>query len=335
MNKRLNYIDTIKGFAILIMILSHSMGDENIIKTWISSFNMPLFFIISGFLSAYKHIEKNEIKNIIKNKLLKLMIPYTVFSLCLTAFYSILKYISNGNVLDCIYTNLTRIITLKGVDSLWFIPCLFIAEITFYLIIINFGNKIAYISSIIIYFVCSYLGNNTNTEFLGVLFKSGVAIVFIAFGHMIYKYVKEKDFSYFFIIIINMINLLLFKFNGFVGLGGFELNNIYLFLICGITGSLGIILLFKKMNSHNLKLLKFLGINTIIILCTNNIIIEIIRLLEYELFGNILFKYKLCESFLLCGIIILIEIPTILICNKYFYYLFGKKKEQTKIATLD
>lgn len=326
MNKKLNYIDITKGFAILIMILSHSMGDENIIKTWISSFNMPLFFIISGFLSAHKHIEKYEIKNIVKNKLLKLMIPYVVFSICLTIFYCLLTYVSGGNILDCLYKNLKRIILLRGVDSLWFIPCLFIADIVFYLILIYFGNRIAYLASILIYFVCSNLGNNIAFGFVEVLFRSGVAIVFIAFGHMTYEYIKEKDFSYFSIIIINIINVFLFKFNGFVGLGAFRLNNIYLFLICGITGSLGIILLAKRLDDVNLKLLKFLGINTMVILCTHNMIIEIIRLLDYKLFGNILLKYNVYGSFLLCATIILIEIPIILICNKYFYYLFGKKK---------
>lgn len=327
MDKKLNYIDITKGFAILIMILSHSIGDKNIIKTWISSFNMPLFFVISVFLSAHKHIEKYEIKNIIKNKLLKLMIPYVVFSICLTIFYCSLRYISGENVLECLYNNLKRIIVLKGLDSLWFIPCLFIAEIVFYLILIYFGNKIAYMSSIIIYFICSNLGNNIAFQFLEVLFRSGVAIVFIVFGHMIYKYIKEKDFSYFSIIIINFVNLFIFKFNGFVGLGAFRLNNIYLFLICGITGSLGIILLAKRLDDANLKLLKFLGLNTMVILCTHNIIIEIIRLLDYKLFGNILLKYNMYGSFLLCGIIVLIEIPIILVCNKYFYYLFGKKKQ--------
>jgi len=47
---RYTWIDNLKGFAIIMMILSHCIPGESVIKTWISSFNMPLFFIIGGYL---------------------------------------------------------------------------------------------------------------------------------------------------------------------------------------------------------------------------------------------------------------------------------------------
>lgn len=262
----------------------------------------------------------------IKNKLLKLMVPYFIFSLILTMFFCLLKFISKGEFINSFYEYLIKIVTLKGVESLWFIPCLFITEIVFYLLINKCKDKVVYIISVVIYFVSANLGYNREYLFFSVLFKSGVAILFFAFGHMIYRYIKEERFSNFFIILINIINLMLFKLNGFVGLGAFILNNVFLYAILGIMGSMGIILFVQKMENKSFKLLNFLGSNTIVILCTNNIIIEVIRLLDYKIFGNILINLKLCGSFIFCAIIIILEIITILVCNKYLYYLFGKKK---------
>lgn len=44
-NNRLNYLDYTKGFAILLMLLAHCMGDNNLLHTWIFSFHMPIFFV--------------------------------------------------------------------------------------------------------------------------------------------------------------------------------------------------------------------------------------------------------------------------------------------------
>ena len=48
--KRLNYLDFVKGFAILLVVLGHIYDISNPIKIWLYSFHMPLFFIISGIL---------------------------------------------------------------------------------------------------------------------------------------------------------------------------------------------------------------------------------------------------------------------------------------------
>ena len=50
MKTKINYIDYSKGIAILFVIFGHVYWGNNIVTTWIYSFHMPLFFIISGFL---------------------------------------------------------------------------------------------------------------------------------------------------------------------------------------------------------------------------------------------------------------------------------------------
>ena len=50
MKEKINYIYYSKGIAILFVIFGHVYSGNNIATTWIYSFHIPLFFIISGFL---------------------------------------------------------------------------------------------------------------------------------------------------------------------------------------------------------------------------------------------------------------------------------------------
>lgn len=45
--KRIAWIDMAKAIAILLMVVGHEVGGS--IYTWIFSFHMPLFFILSGY----------------------------------------------------------------------------------------------------------------------------------------------------------------------------------------------------------------------------------------------------------------------------------------------
>lgn len=79
-------VDYIKGIAILLVCIGHAATPsflprphtyEYVVQA-IYSFHMPLFFLISGFLS-YKIIDinlKNNYIEFIKNKLYRLCIPF-------------------------------------------------------------------------------------------------------------------------------------------------------------------------------------------------------------------------------------------------------------------
>lgn len=85
--KRIEEIDICKGLAILFVYLGHSILYYpyvesisnsvffNIISRSIASFNMPLFFVISGFLF---YGTRKSTMDIIKNKTIKLLVPYLV-----------------------------------------------------------------------------------------------------------------------------------------------------------------------------------------------------------------------------------------------------------------
>ena len=45
-DKRLDYLDIAKGIGILLVVLGHIYGNNNVFHVWIYSFHMPLFYFI-------------------------------------------------------------------------------------------------------------------------------------------------------------------------------------------------------------------------------------------------------------------------------------------------
>lgn len=145
--KRFEEFDIARGFAILLVYLGHSFLYYPIalanMYTWcaistsaISSFNMPLFFIISGYLFAYN---KRPSFEIFKNKVLRLFIPYTTVmiililpKLFLPSALMYRKVSGLGNMLSDSF--------LYGYDR-WFVYVLFLMFILMILIRKPLNNK--------------------------------------------------------------------------------------------------------------------------------------------------------------------------------------------------
>lgn len=81
-------------------------------------------------------------------------------------------------------------------------------------------------------------------------------------------------------------------------------------------------MLFKKI--ENINLLIYFGRNSLIILCTHQCIMSLIRVIfRNDLTGMI-------SGFIMFLIVILIEIPVIEIINRYLPFIIGKKYDSCK-----
>lgn len=121
---RLPYIDSLKGFAILLVVLGHVLQhyypDGNFCYRAIYSFHMPLFMFVSGYVS-YKAVEWG----VVKKRAIQLLIPF--FS------YIFLKYgmdIVFGDA-DCSLPVFLLHAILRPDAGLWFLWALFYITILF------------------------------------------------------------------------------------------------------------------------------------------------------------------------------------------------------------
>ena len=67
-SKRLDYLDMAKGIGIFFVALGHMEDIATGTRVWISSFHMPLFFIISGILMAVKDEPAKDIMESVKKR---------------------------------------------------------------------------------------------------------------------------------------------------------------------------------------------------------------------------------------------------------------------------
>lgn len=85
-NKRIEYIDALKGFAIFCVLWGHSLQNlkngydffHNPMFEFIYSFHMPLFFMVSGFF--FRSSLKLNIKDFLLKKSMQLLLPCVVWA---------------------------------------------------------------------------------------------------------------------------------------------------------------------------------------------------------------------------------------------------------------
>lgn len=136
-----NQISNVRAIAIILVVLGHSIiiystnwglySSINkvpileLLKRIVDIVQMPIFFSISGYLFFYTHRKNNTIVSLIKNKGMRLLIPYIVVGLMyMVPIRYLVRYSGyNGKkILDIILNFLTA----NDVGHLWFLPALFI-----------------------------------------------------------------------------------------------------------------------------------------------------------------------------------------------------------------
>ena len=134
--KRLDDMDMVKGVGIILVVIGHSTYVSENTLTWLASFHMPLFFLISGMLFAYKHAEKEKFSMYAKKRFCGMMIPYFWFSLIYIGvdYYYLFAH---PELIDQAFINaaVLQAVSFYGISVLWFLPTLFLGELLFYFLI--------------------------------------------------------------------------------------------------------------------------------------------------------------------------------------------------------
>lgn len=140
MGKRSSRISNIRALAIFLVVLTHSIilysSEWNLYETTVSvPFldmlrritsipPMPLFFSISGYLFVFTREKKRGIWHLMKNKALRLLIPYVGIGLCfLLPIRLLVGYPGYQGIGIGEFTQ--KLLTATDVGPLWFLPALF------------------------------------------------------------------------------------------------------------------------------------------------------------------------------------------------------------------
>lgn len=142
-DNRLKMIDYIKGIAVILVVFGHCT-EIDILNRIINSFHMPLFFLVSGYLIAYKDPTRYAFLPFLKKKFLRIMVPYFFFEFVnlIISFILLKSGICKDYVVDLPYAFLDILLCMNNyeryaglIGRLLFFPCIFISYIVVYWVI--------------------------------------------------------------------------------------------------------------------------------------------------------------------------------------------------------
>lgn len=270
--QRIAWIDTCKGIAILIVVLGHINEIPPALRTFIYSFHMPLFFIISGFLWNENKYKSIPVKDFIRLKLKSYIIPYfKIAAVCFILFGLIIPAVQSGIGKDYFMQAAKYILGIfysRGTENympncgpIWFLTCLFCAEIIFYFSFL-FGKRY----QIIYVLLAGLIGYGTT--FLPKLpwniDTAFTAAVFLYIGYLIRKYVPFTIYKYLLSgTLIGGAAYLCFAELPAVDLNGNDYSSLILMYVTALLFGLSVFFISKFMG--NVPVLSYLGKNTLLI----------------------------------------------------------------------
>ena len=143
MPPRLKWVDFAKGVTIILVVVAHAIQENPAVIVFIYVFHMPFFFVMAGCLLNVEKWEKNFSQ--FANKLTKrLLLPYFAANFLFSPLWFVFCYRfeifaiyywaerAPLEVLISIFVGNSETFGTKLLlYPLWFLPCLFFAELTF------------------------------------------------------------------------------------------------------------------------------------------------------------------------------------------------------------
>ena len=164
MKKRIAYIDNLKAFAILLVVLGHVLQyiycplsyKDNSLFTFIYSFHMPLFMFISGYTACVSNVVSGNVVggggNFVLKRMHQLMLPFFSWTLLMAAL--------KGS------PELFLKVILKPDYGLWFLWVLFFVGIIHHFIY-NYikDSKCRFFAIIAVYILLRSVGSVSDSVF--------------------------------------------------------------------------------------------------------------------------------------------------------------------------
>lgn len=282
-------IDILKGVGIFLVVLGHATFVNDKIITYIFSFHMPLFFIVSGLLMGLKHESETATGVFIRKKLRSMVVPYLCFSICYTIIDGFSVYFQQISLQD-LKVNAVCTLSFAGSGPLWFIPTLLLSEVFLYLLIRKFdklktliiGLVIAIVGFIGCYFFEPFFSAHKDSlvllffmNFAVVILRSMICMIFLAPGYFIASYIHllSTGFSAPQCIIgicLLLVNYPLALMNTNPDLHNLQYGNPVLFVICAYLGTIGLYLICNNLTRIKpMALVSFWGKNSLVIMVTH------------------------------------------------------------------
>lgn len=289
MVKRIEWLDSLKGFGIFCVTLGH-LSCNYLLETHIYSFHMFLFFFLSGYL--HNNLQEDFYEFIVK-KSKTLLIPFLFWNV--TSFGA-------GLVLNIpIMESISEFFLLNGQicwnAPIWFLLLLYMVEISFFLIEKYIPMGEYFIIPILLIF---WIFFSTPNIFLKINILP-VCLLFYIFGKIYFRLSDKvsqngnnKKRSIFIILLYLFVSLLFGTYlNERISFTGAFFGNVGYCCMAAISGVLFYTTAFQRFRFlRDNKVLSYLGKNSLIIMATQYWLFTLFDLMSGMFFEISIWKYR-------------------------------------------
>jgi len=336
---RIEWIDNVRGFAICMIVLAHTVQyfpAMNELNSYICSFHVSIFFILSGCLAYIQKDCALSFKQVVKKRFMALIIPYIVFSIINFMNKFVVLSALGRYTVDILKMELVELV-ITGNGTVWFLMTLFGVEIIFD--IQNRLLKNVDVNSIVSALLSSVpFVITTNTNPIEVVIKRiFVGLLFYYIGYWFMKWNELQTLSVKWKVFMSILCLisgafLWKKFGWGISFFSADFNNMASSVGMNVLTSVGWIILITILGLKSklvTRVLGYMGKHSIIIMLVHPIILmcyvypigfPVDRLSDI---GQVLWGLAF-YIVLLC-----IHIPIIYVINKHFSWMIGKRRWQT------
>lgn len=192
-NDRIAWVDILRFLGIWAIYIGHFGDKAGRAYPFVFSYHVPLFFFAAGFFS-FRYL-KDPPLTFIKKKTLQLMLPYVVFSLMAMVVFTLYYDWDILQAKDALTGFMLGIRDQIIAGSLWFLPCLYIINISDYFITRLFKSKTVSLMISLIAFMASQtlLSNNPATDpswFMG-LDSALFYYIYYSLGSLVFPVLKK------------------------------------------------------------------------------------------------------------------------------------------------
>ena len=315
--ERLKWVDCAKGIAIILVVMGHALTffspNLNLGVRIIYSFHMPLFFILTGIVSAYSY-EKLKFKEFTIHKVKSLMVPYLIFAIPLL-IYKLFRDYFNGNLkIDETMILNTVFITRKSfISGLWFLPCLLVAQCIMHFIMRCTSKKVRLILVFIFFIGILILKEMIDLPLPLNLDNALFILPFITVGIEWKKYRDRNEslhLKWWFIVIIIFIfigiNILsIYLDHSIIYFADILFDNVLFMFLMGISGSLIVISIAENIKGSIQRIFEYCGKRSLFIYGVHYIVLGVV----FQILKRLWRPINLIE----CSIFIIIETIIIII----------------------
>jgi acyltransferase len=347
--QRVKWIDMLRGFGIFLVFLGHTTYTNKHLVHYIFSFHMPLFFFVSGVFFKLTDTSGG-FRKFFLTRINMRLVPYISFGLltyCIWLFPLLLKkygiYQGSHPVPDSLYYKpLVGMLYGIGVNGwlshnglLWFLACLFVTEIIFFLMYSTIKTKRTMLLALLVFAFLGYIDSvYLRTQLPFSIDIAFTAVVFYGLGYLLRNYLLSYDFGIGSAFICLLLGLGTGFLNDIIIMNSRSYGNPLLFYVSSLSSIYAYICFAKRIPNN--RLISYVGQNSLVFFLLQNVGFLPVNILAYLILRSRLYSIEpnlvYACSYVLLSLLVLF--PAVCIINSRVPKITGRPRGKSQNITI-